>query len=80
MEKFQIILFSGCSFEENSDCATNEVSPPGSPPTPDNSAYSSLAQRRFSNFMSPVKSTSPSKSPLKTEIIGKYFFKPKIQF
>ena len=80
MQKFQRILLLGCIVKENSDCATNEMSSPRSPPTPNNLAYSSPAKRRFLNFMSPVKSRLPSKSTLKTELIGKYLFKSKIQF
>ena len=80
MQKFQIIFFLGCSVEKNSDCATNEMFSPGSTPTPNNSVYSSPAKKRFFNFMSPVKSESPPKSPLKTQLIGKYIFGLKIQF
>ena len=70
--------FLGWNLEENLDCATNEISSPRSPLTSNSSVYSLQAKRRFLNFMSPVKSPSISKSPLKIELIGKNFFKLKI--
>lgn len=69
----------GSSVEDNSDGATNEMSCPGSPPTLKNLTYSLPAKKRFLNFMSSVKSPSPSKSLLKTDL-GKYLFKLKIKF
>ena len=41
MKKLQIIIFLGRGVEEISDCATNKIKSPGSPPTLNNSAYSS---------------------------------------
>lgn len=65
--------FLGCSVEKNSECATNEKRLPGSPPTANNSAYSSPAKRRLLNFVSQVNSPSPSKSSLKQKLLLSIF-------
>ena len=66
--------FLGCSGAENAEHVTNQIS--ASPPPSQNDSvcspsYSSPAKRRYLNFMSPVKSPSPSPSKsYKSELIG----------
>ena len=58
--------FLGCSGAENAEHATNQISASPPPPSQNSSvcspSYSSPAKRRYLNFMSPVKSSSSSKS------------------
>ena len=65
----------GCRDAENAEHATNQIlaSPP--PPSQNDSVcsppFSSPARRRYLNFMSPVKSPSPSPSKqYKSELTG----------
>ena len=67
--------FLGCSGAENAEHATNQISASPPPPSQNDSvcspSYSSPAKRRYLNFMSPVKSPSPSPSKsYKSELIG----------
>ena len=69
--------FLGCSGAENGVHATNQISTSPPPPPPSQNdflcfpSYSSPAKRRHLNFMSPVKSPSPSPSKsYQSELIG----------
>ena len=67
--------FLGCSGAENTEHTTNQISASSPPPSQNDSvcspSYSSPAKRRYLNFMSPVKSPSPSPSKsYKSELIG----------
>ena len=56
----------GCSHAENSEHATNQISASPPPPSQNDSVcsppFSSLTKGRYSHFLSPVKSPSPSPS------------------
>ena len=81
MQKVQIIVFLGFSVEDNSGCASNEISFPESPPaSKSNSSIFLTAKRRFLDSMSPVKLTLILKPLLKVELLGKCFFELKIIF
>ena len=58
--------FLGCSGAENAEHATNQISASPPPPSQNDSVcsppHSSPAKRRYLNFMSTVKSPSPSPS------------------
>ena len=67
--------FLGCSGAKNAEHATNQIS--ASPPQPSQNesvcspSYSSPANRRYLNFILPVKSPSPTPSKsYKSELIG----------
>ena len=67
--------FLGCSSAENAEHATNQISASSPPPSQNDfvyfPSYSSPAKRRYLNFMSSVKSPSPSPSKsFKLELIG----------
>ena len=67
--------FLGCGVAENAEHATNRISASTPPPLQNNSvcspSYLSPATRRYLNFMSSVKSPSPSPSKsYKLELIG----------
>ena len=67
--------FLGCSGAENAEHATKQISASPQRPSQNDSvcspSYSSPAKRRYLNFMSPVKSPSPSPSKsYQSELIG----------
>ena len=67
--------FLGCSGTENAEHVTNQISTSPPPPSQNDSicspSYSSPAKRRYLNFISPVKSPTPSSSKsYKPELIG----------
>ena len=50
MQKCYIIPFLGCSVEKNSECATNEMRLPGSPPTANNSGIFLTSKEKIIKF------------------------------
>ena len=70
-----VSIFLGYNGAEKAEHATNQISASPPPPSQNDSlcspSCSSPAKRRYLNFMSPVKSSSPSPSKsYKSELIG----------
>ena len=75
MQKCYIIPFLGCSVEKNSECATNEMRLPGSPPTANNSGIFLTSKEKIVKFCFTSQFAITFKIFIKTEVIVKYLFK-----
>ena len=75
MQKCYIIPFLGCSVEKNSECATNEMQLPGSPPTANNSGIFLISKEKIVKFCVTSQFAITFKIFIKTEVIVKYLFK-----